>query len=140
MRLIFPKYNKDHSPKRRITRYRLNKTKIQVKKILRSKGFAQNIIDACSTLGKTNISIQFSLSYDRICGAQIAPNLDCHGQCDRDTIEIDNRFMNDTFLLGTLLHETMHYLCLNNSRYMSENIEHHIMFALGEISTPSWHL
>jgi hypothetical protein len=40
--------------------------------------------------------------------------------------------MNDTFLLGILLHEALHYCCSFNGKDICSKDEHYVMRLLGE--------
>ncbi len=43
--------------------------------------------------------------------------------------------MNAGELLGTMLHESMHYLCLFNDKFLCEKDEHAVMQSLGEFNS-----
>tara|TARA_B100001248_G_C27159309_1_gene352712 strand:+ start:229 stop:645 length:417 start_codon:yes stop_codon:yes gene_type:complete len=54
------------------------------------------------------------------------------GFSDEDTIWIPTIKMNDTFLLGILLHEALHYCCSFNGKDICSKDEHYVMRLLGE--------
>ena len=40
--------------------------------------------------------------------------------------------MNDTYLLGTMLHESLHYICTFNGKDICSKDEHYVMSLLGD--------
>ena len=57
---------------------------------------------------------------------------DLYGESDGEKIWIAKEKMNDAYLLGTLLHEALHYAATFNGRYVCEADEHTVFRALGD--------
>lgn len=57
---------------------------------------------------------------------------DVFGECDENKIFIAKEKMNDSYLLGTMLHEALHYSCTCNKNYISEEDEHKIFSLIGD--------
>ena len=55
-----------------------------------------------------------------------------HGESDNYRIWIPSAKMNDTYLLGTMLHESLHYICTFNGKDICSKDEHYVMNYLGD--------
>lgn len=58
---------------------------------------------------------------------------DIYGESDEDGIWIAKEKMNDSILLGTMLHESLHFCCTFNKQWICSSDEHQIMSLLGEV-------
>ena len=57
---------------------------------------------------------------------------DVYGECDEEKILIAKEKMNDSYLLGTMLHEALHYSCTCNNKYICEEDEHRVFNLIGD--------
>ena len=55
-----------------------------------------------------------------------------NGESDDTTIWISKNKISDDYLVGTILHESLHYLAKFNNKDICEKDEHYIMSKLGE--------
>ena len=68
----------------------------------------------------------------RILSAAVCQDESLYGECDENKVWISKEKMNDIYLLGTLLHEALHYGCTFNGRWICEDDEHTIFRSLGD--------
>ena len=82
---------------------------------------------------KVNIDFDYDTAIKRICSAKLGgENEDCYGESDEKQIWIfKNKIPYDT-LVGTILHEALHYFAYFNKKEICEKDEHDVMRALGD--------
>lgn len=68
----------------------------------------------------------------RILSAAVCQDESVYGECDESQIWISKEKMNDIYLLGTMLHEALHYGCTFNGNWICEDDEHIIFRSLGD--------
>ncbi len=82
---------------------------------------------------KINIEYNFNSSIERIKNTKVSnSNEDLYGESDFDTIWISANKLSDDHLVGTILHESLHYLATFNKNDICEKDEHYVMRLLGE--------
>lgn len=67
----------------------------------------------------------------RVEGAAVCPE-GVYGECDEARVWVAREKMNDAYLLGTLLHEALHYAVTFNGKFVCEDDEHAVFRALGD--------
>ena len=67
----------------------------------------------------------------RVYSALVCPE-GIYGECDEHRIWIAKEKMNNAYLLGTLLHEALHYSVRFNKQFICEEDEHCIFRKLGD--------
>jgi len=132
---IFPKYKNTSGPlvsKKRIN----NATKIV---ILILKEEKNKIINAFKLLAKKKykgenikIKIDFESAINCVNNVKLINNDDIYGITDGYTIWISPTKMSYDYLIGTLLHESLHYICTFNNKSICEKYEHYVMRILGD--------
>ena len=55
-----------------------------------------------------------------------------YGECDEERVWVAREKMNDAYLLGTLLHEALHYAVTFNGKFVCEEDEHAVFRCLGD--------
>ena len=68
----------------------------------------------------------------RILSAAVCRDESVYGECNESQIWISKEKMNDIYLLGTMLHEALHYGCTFNGNWICEDDEHTIFRSLGD--------
>lgn len=84
--------------------------------------------------GMVRVSFDLAFAIDRIHTTKVHhyKKGDVFGECDEKKIFIAREKMNDSYLLGTMLHEALHYSCKCNNKYICEEDEHHIFHLVGD--------
>lgn len=79
------------------------------------------------------MDLKLEVAVHKIKNAVVCPGSDEDwGFSDEEKIWIPTIKMNDTFLLGILLHESLHYCCTFNGKDICSKDEHYVMRLLGE--------
>ena len=79
------------------------------------------------------MDLKLEVAVHKIKNAVVCPGSDEDwGFSDEEKIWISTIKMNDTFLLGILLHESLHYCCTFNGKDICSKDEHYVMRLLGE--------
>jgi hypothetical protein len=133
---IFPDY-KDTSGSV-VSNKRLKRAKEVVLLILLEE--QEKIKNAYKTLAKRKykdkkISIKYDFNgcIDRVYNTVLGKkNDDLHGESDGYKIWISKNKLNDSYLIGTILHESLHYAATFNNKEICEKDEHYVMELLGE--------
>jgi len=134
MKKIFPEYPKTSGSY--VSQRRINKCKPQVIEILRTK--QTQILKAFKKLAtrysrKPRIELHIDEAIERVNNARVIREADgLWGESDDTRIWIPANKTNDTVLMGTILHEALHYLCTFNGKDICEKDEHYVMELLGE--------
>ena len=55
-----------------------------------------------------------------------------YGECDEERVWVAREKMNDAYLLGTLLHEALHFSTTFNGKFVCEEDEHAVFRDLGD--------
>tara|TARA_Y100001970_G_C13952388_1_gene708902 strand:- start:269 stop:733 length:465 start_codon:yes stop_codon:yes gene_type:complete len=84
--------------------------------------------------GMVKVSFDLAFAIDRIHTTKVHTYKkgDVFGECDENKIFIAKEKMNDSYLLGTMLHEALHYSCKCNNKYICEEDEHRIFNLVGD--------
>lgn len=96
------------------------------------------IESAFKTLSKSrdhNVIVDLHLEWaiEKIKNARMSSeDSDLHGESDGETIWISKNKINDSELLGVLLHESLHYCCTFNGHDICTKDEHRVMRMLGD--------
>ncbi len=77
------------------------------------------------------VTIDLDSACRRVHSASVCPE-GIYGECDEERIWIAKEKMSNAYLLGTLLHEALHYSVRFNDRYICEDDEHSIFRTLGD--------
>ena len=82
---------------------------------------------------KVNIDFDYDTAIKRVCSTKLGgENEHCYGESDEKQIWIfKNKIPYDT-LVGTILHEALHYFAYFNKKEICEKDEHDVMRALGD--------
>jgi len=82
---------------------------------------------------KPRIELHIDEAIERVNNARVIREADgLWGESDDTRIWIPANKTNDTVLMGTILHEALHYLCTFNGKDICEKDEHYVMELLGE--------
>ena len=131
---IFPKYPNTSGPY--VSQRRINKQKNKVINILQQK--KPQILLAFKQLAKRYskkpvIEINIDQAIEKVKNARVIySSNNLHGESDNYRIWIPSAKMNDTYLLGTMLHESLHYICNFNGKDICSKDEHYVMALLGD--------
>lgn len=135
IRSIFPEYANTSGPY--VSQRRINKAKPFVIAIL--KKHETDIYRAFAALGKRrkrephNIHLDIGKAIEKVENAQVSPESDwAHGESDECTIWVAKNKLNDSMLIGTLLHESLHYCTTIDGKDICTKDEHLVMKWLGE--------
>ena len=131
---IFPKYPNTSGPY--VSQRRINKQKNKVINILQQK--KPQILSAFKQLAKRYskkpvIELNIDQAIEKVKNARVIySSNNLHGESDNYRIWIPSAKMNDTYLLGTMLHEALHYICTFNGKDICSKDEHYVMALLGD--------
>lgn len=131
---IFPKY--PNTSGSYVSQRRINKQKNKVISILKQK--KPQILSAFKQLAKRYsknpvIEINIDQAIEKVKNARVISSSDSlHGESDNYRMWIPSSKMNDTYLLGTMLHESLHYICTFNGKDICSKDEHYVMALLGD--------
>lgn len=131
---IFPEYPETSGSF--VSQRRINKLKPVVIQILENK--QQHILNAFKKLATRyskppKIVLHIEDAIDKVKNARVTSESDSmHGESDDYRIWIPKNKTNDTVLMGTLLHEALHYICTFNGQDICEKDEHYVMALLGD--------
>ena len=130
---IFPSYRNVSGSV--VSNKRLNRIKPLVKRILLEDS---SIIEReFKKRYSGNVKVDFKLAVDKVEKAKLSsvlkPTEEYYGLTSGRYIWITPMKMSDEFLIGTLLHESLHDICTVNGKSMCENDEHIVMRALGDV-------
>lgn len=79
------------------------------------------------------ITYDYEAAYRRVKSTKLCPaNDDCHGESDDSGIWICKNKIDYPELVGTILHEALHYFAYFNNKEICEKDEHYVMRALGD--------
>ena len=133
---IFPLYQKNVSGPR-VSQRRINKLKHLTKRILNEekdrieaefKQFARQ-----RHRGKQlTVVLDWEAALSRVDNTFVCHDESLYGESDGEKIWISKEKMSDAYLLGTLLHEALHYSCLLNGKFICEKDEHQVFRRLGD--------
>ena len=68
----------------------------------------------------------------RVDNTSVCHDESLYGESDGERIWIAKEKVNDAYLLGTMLHEALHYAARINNKYICEEDEHRVFRALGD--------
>lgn len=128
---IYPNTSGSHVSQRRI-----NKQKDNVIHILQTK--KTQILSAFKQLAKRyskppKIELHIQKAIEKVKNARVTyESDDLHGESDDYRMWIPSGKMNDTYLMGTMLHEALHYICTFDGKDISAQNEHYVMRLLGD--------
>lgn len=133
---IFPKYKETSGSI--VSNKRIKRAKEIVLLILLEE--QEKIKNAYKTLAKKkykdkkiSIKYDFNSCLDRVKNTILAKeNEILHGESDGYKIWISKNKLNDGHLIGTILHESLHYAATFNDKEICEKDEHYVMELLGE--------
>jgi hypothetical protein len=79
------------------------------------------------------ISYDYDAAYRRVRSTKLCPaSDDCYGESDESGIWICKNKIDYPELVGTILHEALHYFAYFNNKEICEKDEHYVMRALGD--------
>jgi|TARA_B110000967_G_C18891897_1_gene567961 thymidylate synthase ThyX len=131
---VFPKYPKTSGS--HISQRRINKQKEAVINVLQTK--QPQILAAFKQLAKRHskqpkIELHIEQAIDKVNNACVTYDSDdLHGESDDYRMWIPAAKCNDTYLLGTMLHEALHYICTFDGNDICSKDEHYVMRLLGD--------
>jgi len=132
--IIFPKYPSTSGSY--ISQRRINKQKQAVIHILKTK--QPQILAAFKQLAKRyrkqpKIELNIDQSIEKVRNAIVTYDSDeLHGESDDHRMWIPAAKCNDTYLMGTMLHEALHYICTFDGKDICSENEHYVMRLLGD--------
>jgi hypothetical protein len=134
MKKIFPDYPKTSGS--HVSQRRINKLKQEAIDIItKNERSIQLAFQKLASRYTKNIVIDLKLdvAVSKIQNAVVSRESEIDwGYSDDEKIWIPTIKMNDTFLLGILLHESLHYCCTFNGKDICSKDEHYVMRLLGE--------
>jgi len=131
---IFPSY--PNTSGSHVSQRRINKQKEAVIHILQTK--QPQILAAFKQLAKRysktpKIKLHIEQAIEKVRNAKVNhASDDLHGESDDYRIWIGAAKMNDTYLMGTILHEALHYICTFDGNDICSENEHYVMRLLGD--------
>lgn len=131
---VFPKYPPTSGS--HVSQRRINKQKEVVVHILRTK--QPQIRKAFEQLAKRyskppKIELHIEQAIEKVYAARVTyDSEDLHGESYDYRMWIPAAKMNDTYLMGTMLHEALHYICTFNGKDICSENEHYVMRLLGD--------
>jgi len=131
---IFPEYPQTSGSY--VSQRRINKQKPIVIRILETKQV--QISNAFKKLAARYskapiIELHTDAAIEKVRNARVTASSDeMHGESDDHRIWIPKNKTNDTVLMGTLLHEALHYICTFNGKDICAKDEHYVMALLGD--------
>ena len=128
---IFPIYPETSGPY--VSQKRINKVKKLVICILNEE--KEKIVKAFNTLAKRKykdkkiqIDLNLNLAVEKVMNTFLSKESnDLHGESDDNKIWISCNKLNDQELVGTILHESLHYICTFNGNDICSKDEHYVM-------------
>lgn len=134
MKKIFPDYPETSGSY--VSQRRINKLKSKaIDIIIKNKTSIQLAFKKLASRHSKNINIHLDLNIavSKIENAVISRESESDwGYSDDEKIWVPIIKMNDIFLLGVLLHESLHYCCTFNGKDICSKDEHYVMRLLGE--------
>tara|TARA_B110000008_G_C16952550_1_gene556880 strand:+ start:1185 stop:1592 length:408 start_codon:yes stop_codon:yes gene_type:complete len=131
---IFPTY--PNTSGSYVSQRRINKLKPKVIEILENKQAI--ILKAFQQLSARYsrppvIQLHVEEAIQKVMNARVTGESgEMHGESDDYRIWIPKNKANDTLLFGTLLHESLHYICTFNGKDICSKDEHYVMRLLGD--------
>jgi hypothetical protein len=131
---IFPNY--PNTSGSRVSQRRINKQKDAVINILKTK--EPEIRKAFKQLAKRysknpKIELHMDMAIEKVKNAQVTYESEyLHGESDNYRMWIPAAKMNDVYLMGTILHEALHYICTFDGKDICSENEHYVMRLLGD--------
>ena len=133
---IFPNY--PNTSGSYVSQKRINKVKNIVIQILIEE--EKKILNAFKILAKKkyknkkiNVELNLNLALNKVNNTFVSKkNDDLHGESDDNKIWISKNKLNDQELIGTILHESLHYICTFNGNDICTKDEHYVMSILGD--------
>lgn len=131
---IFPDY--PNTSGSHVSQRRINKQKDTVIRILQTK--QPQILSAFKQLAtrysKTpKIELHIDMAIEKVRNARVTfDSDDLHGESDDYRMWIPAAKCNDTYLMGTMLHEALHYVCTFDGNDICSKDEHYVMRLLGD--------
>lgn len=131
---IFPEYPETSGSY--ISQRRINKQKDTVIDILTTK--QKHILAAFKQLAKRhskppNIKLQIDKAIEKVRNAVVTHDSEeLHGVSDDYRMWIPSCKCNDTYLMGIMLHEALHYVATFDGKDICEKDEHYVMTLLGD--------
>jgi hypothetical protein len=134
MKKIFPNYPETSGSY--VSQRRINKLKSKaIDIIIKNKTSIHLAFKKLASRHSKNINIHLDLdiAVSKIKNAVISRESETDwGYSDDEKIWVPVIKMNDIFLLGILLHESLHYCCTFNGKDICSKDEHYVMRLLGE--------
>lgn len=131
---IFPRYPPTSGSF--VSQRRINKLKPKVIQILITK---QDTIHRAFQKLATRyerppvIKLNLELAISKVENARVTGTSDSlHGESDDYRMWIPKNKCNDALLMGTMLHEALHYICTFNGKDICSKDEHYVMALLGD--------
>ena len=131
---IFPEY--PNTSGSHVSQRRINKQKEAVIRIIQTK--QPQILAAFKQLAKRysktpKIELHIEQAVEKVRNARVTLDSDeLHGESDDYRMWIPAAKCNDTYLLGTMLHEALHYICTFDGNDICSENEHYVMRLLGD--------
>lgn len=131
---IFPDY--PNTSGSHVSQTRINKQKDTVIRILQTK--QTQILSAFKQLAKRysktpKIELHIDMAIEKVRNARVTfDSDDLHGESDDYRMWIPAAKCNDTYLMGTMLHEALHYVCTFDGNDICSKDEHYVMRLLGD--------
>jgi len=132
---VFPEYNYNSGPI--VSNKILERAKKIVIEILTNE--KDKIEKAFKSLTKRykdkniEITYDYEAAYRRVRSAKLCPaSDDCYGESDENGIWICKNKIDYAELVGTILHEALHYFAYFNKKEICEKDEHYVMRILGD--------
>lgn len=132
---IFPTYHKKSGPY--VSQRRINKLKILTKNILseesqRIETVFMNYIRKRHKDRVLKVTVDIEGAMQRVDNTYVCHDESLFGESDGEKIWISKEKMSDAYLLGTLLHEALHFTVSINGKSMCEKEEHLVFALLGD--------
>jgi hypothetical protein len=133
---IFPEYKYNSGPY--VSQKRINKAIKIVIAILNEeeekikKGF-KNLANKKYKGQNKTIKFNFDLAKKKVQNTKLSKNTDLiHGESNYYQIWISSNKLSDDELVGTILHESLHYIATFDNNEICEKDEHYVMSKLGD--------
>lgn len=132
---IFPKYRNISGPK--VSKKRIRRATRIVKLILEEE--EDKIVKAFKMLVKKRYNSKKKVEVDIDSAIECVDNTvlskesdEIYGESDGEKIWISEVKMSDEYLVGTILHESLHHICTLDGKDICEKDEHYVMNYLGD--------
>ena len=131
---IFPVYPPTSGS--RVSQRRINRLKDLACMILRDE--ERKIFKAFKQVSKkrgqnVRVDLDVDLAVKKVLNARVSPTSETmHGESDEQTIWVAQNKVNDSVLLGVLLHEALHYAATFDDREICTDDEHRVIRILGD--------